>query len=234
MAGAITAGTRARLVHAGLKAPRDIVTLATDGVISRVPLDIESDGKILGEWEGDNIDHAVFVKRGNYAIESGGEETIYKGKSRGVNIETILGTFDDSAKKDQAWFDYLDRRCLSAWSPRTRDHDIQGIKMPHTKLLTFGAATVTPMKWERCGNWIDTTRFIDTNDAGCKRLKCTATKRAFKLVPTVAACVANPDKLSKAHTTDWIISPDEDTLEWREAAEEEAIGFGRGFSANDF
>jgi hypothetical protein len=52
-AGAITAGTRARLIQAGLHGPHQVIFFATDGIMSIGPLEgLETvETKVLGEWE---------------------------------------------------------------------------------------------------------------------------------------------------------------------------------------
>jgi DNA polymerase type B, organellar and viral len=223
IAGAITAGCRAMLIKAAIRAPRSIIMAATDALAATEQLHIESEGKPLGGWEMDIIDRAVFVKPGNYALAG---KKGFKGKSRGVNTEAVLGVVEDAKRRNEQWFEYLDSRSKGGWTPGTEDHDAGVIEMPHTRFLTFSAATVSEASWQRAGSWIITSRQIRMNDAGCKRLPCRSAERAQRLVPTVAAKVPYPDELSRPHDTDWINPPDEDTLEFREAVEQEQVEFG--------
>ena len=69
MAAAITAGTRRKLLQAALTAPDAIVSFATDGIVSEMPLKIATSApgeKKLGEWE-----HTKTVKDGGVFVQSG-------------------------------------------------------------------------------------------------------------------------------------------------------------------
>ena len=70
-AGLITARTRARLLEAIGKGGEDVLYVATDGIHSRVPLDLHL-GDTLGDWEEPKVtpDRAIFLLGGVYAYAS--------------------------------------------------------------------------------------------------------------------------------------------------------------------
>jgi hypothetical protein len=73
VAGAITAGTRAKLLRAASKAPWDVVFFATDGLHSLEDLGVESPTKTLGGWEKSTIEAGIWAQPGVYAFSSVGE-----------------------------------------------------------------------------------------------------------------------------------------------------------------
>ena len=107
-----TSGTRAKVGLAMLNAPWNIIHAATDGLQNDAPLGIEKyDEKVkqikaLGEWEMETFSRGVYVKPGIYAfaddfrceenddknsLEKFVADHMFKGKSRGVSLRSILG-----------------------------------------------------------------------------------------------------------------------------------------------
>ena len=173
-AGVVTAGTRVKCVRAGLNAPWNIVHFATDGIQSNAPLGIENDMKSLGEWEMDALSRGVYIKPGIYAFvndfvrpeedEHGASldefvaDHIFKSKSRGVGLRSILGEDDEKKEKrniHEEFFDYLDALAEDCYG-NGRPTAI----LPHKKLLTFGGAASCPDRWPMCGNWIESSRIF--------------------------------------------------------------------------
>jgi hypothetical protein len=103
-AGLITALTRARLNSAISQARPDIVMIATDGLYSRVPLDLPI-GADLGQWELKTHDKGLFVVQpGLYwgADAIGGRSAFRtRGVSRGFFMEA-----GRTAKFETAWRDW--------------------------------------------------------------------------------------------------------------------------------
>jgi hypothetical protein len=216
-AGVVTAGVRAKCGLAVLKAPWNIIHIATDGLQSDAPLGIEDDKKSLGGWEMEPFSRGVYVKPGIYAFVSDVEreakeemsldklvaDHVFKGKSRGVSLRSVLGEDDeknaDNRNVQEEWFDYLDALAYDCYSTG-RPTAI----LPHRKLLTFGAAASCAEKWPMCGNWIEGTRIFKMNTAGVKRACCLDEKRAHQLVVTEVAINDTPKVLSAKHLPEWL------------------------------
>jgi hypothetical protein len=116
VAAVVTSETRAQCIEAMLKAPWNIIHVATDGIHSTVPLGIESEKKILGIWEMETFTRGVYVKPGIYGfakdfekevkdevsgLEKLVEDHVFKGKSRGVSFRSVLGEDKPEISKDE-------------------------------------------------------------------------------------------------------------------------------------
>jgi len=231
-AGIVTAGTRAKCVIAALNAPWNIIHFATDGIQSNAPLNIESEKKTLGAWEMDTFTRGVYIKPGIYAfaddfvrpekydegnpLEMLVADHVFKGKSRGVSLRSILGEDDDAEAKrniQEEWFDYLDKLAFDCYS-----NSRPNAAAPHKKLMTFGAAASCADRWPMCGNWVETAGLFDMRKAGVKRLPCFDMDRAHDLVITKVAPNMTPRVLSKRHDTEWM-----DVEQVRASAEIQAL-----------
>jgi hypothetical protein len=250
-AGVVTSETRAQCISAMLKGPWNIIHIATDGIQSNAPLHIESEKKMLGTWEMDTFTRGVYIKPGIYAFANDFEKTvkdqitsldalvadhIFKGKSRGVSLRSILG--EDGPRKDPArmvngqpgraedrrgedseanaemkrniqkeWFDYLDDLASECYSTAR-----PVASLPHKKLVTFGLAASNPELWPKCGNWVEDTRVFKMNEAGVKRGTCFEPDRAAGLVVTKVAINKTPKVLSARHTPAWLDQANEAVL----------------------
>lgn len=95
-AGLITSGTRAVLLDAIMQAPEHIVTVATDGIVSRVPLNLTI-GSRLGEWEETEYETCFYIRPGIARLrEKGKDKDTYKTRGFGVkevDPERLFGTF---------------------------------------------------------------------------------------------------------------------------------------------
>lgn len=69
----ITSATRAKMRNAIKQAPYDICHIATDGLISRVPLDLDI-GTGLGQWEEEELRDLTIVQYGCYRAEAWDEK----------------------------------------------------------------------------------------------------------------------------------------------------------------
>lgn len=88
-AGLITAMTRAKLMDAASQNPSAIIMLATDGIFSTAPLDLDYGAK-LGQWEAETHPHIFVVQPGLYWGPP-------KPKTRGIPakfFETRTGQFE--------------------------------------------------------------------------------------------------------------------------------------------
>jgi hypothetical protein len=223
-AGVVTSETRTQVMDAMLNAPWNIIHAATDGIQSNAPLGIESTKKTLGGWEMDTLTRGVYIKPGIYAFADDGEEPeedtnpvdaliaervskkskepIFKGKSRGVGLRSVLGEDDDSGTKrniQKEWFNYLDELAFDCYT-EGRPLAI----LPHKKLVTFGLAASNSELWPMCGNWIEDTRIFKMNEAGVKRGVCIDRDRVEDLVITKVAINKTPKVLSARHTPEWL------------------------------
>lgn len=196
-AAATTAGTRALLVRAGLRAPHEIIFFATDGIQSLKPLGIESEQKILGTWEYKKLIAGVFIAPGVYAFH---DEKEYTGKSRGVGIKAILGPVENYKKE---YYDWLCKVMTEAWIAREKE-----IVTPREALLTFGAASATRDKWPMVGSWIETTRAIACDNPGVKHFApndpALLKERIERTLELGVTPNTTPNEMSAMHVPGWL------------------------------
>lgn len=90
-AGWITSTVRAQLYRAAMQSPENILMLATDGIFSLVPLDLDvSPTKALGAWSYEKHTGATIVQSGVYFLHSGvGRDIAYDIYSRGFDMESL-------------------------------------------------------------------------------------------------------------------------------------------------
>ncbi|MHB1709610.1 MAG: DNA polymerase [Thermoplasmataceae archaeon] len=127
--GYITSGTRAKLYAAAMQAPQDILFLATDGIISTVPL-VLPQSMDLGEWETETHDEIVIVQSGVYGYRNGGKWKIFsRGFDKGsLTLESILDAW--KKKETQTYF-------------------------PCTRFVSLRAGTVSENAYHtRCRRWV--------------------------------------------------------------------------------
>jgi len=79
--GFVTAYCRAMIYRAMMQAPADIIAVETDGIYSRVPLDLDI-GPGLGQWEAEVYSEIIYVQSGVYWTV-GIDGTVNKAKVRG-------------------------------------------------------------------------------------------------------------------------------------------------------
>lgn len=83
LAGLITSETRAKLLHAAMQKPLSIISIATDGIYSLEPLDLDI-GPGLGQWEYTQHDSMTIVQPGFYWYETKGKvQHYYRGFNEG-------------------------------------------------------------------------------------------------------------------------------------------------------
>lgn len=135
-AGMITAGTRAMLLDAIGQAPDQIIWTATDGLASKVPLQLP-EGEALGEWEAYKADWVFCVQPGVYQVcKNGKVET----RSRGFG-------------KQETAFDEI----RSSYN----DDPVRGEFRYHTtRFVGLGTALARKDFWGVFGRWKDMERGI--------------------------------------------------------------------------
>lgn len=145
-AGWITAGCRAKLMHAALQNPDAIISFATDGIFSLEPLDLPCPKeKILGQWEYKKHAGITIVMPGVYWLHDDDKSENF---SRG---------FDKRVMREH---DFI----LQAWRKK------QGmIEIPTARMVTLGTALMSDNFWEMRGLFVETTRILRLDGNSSKR-----------------------------------------------------------------
>jgi hypothetical protein len=91
-AGFITATCRAMIYRAMMQSPADVIAVETDGIYSRVPLDLPL-GTGLGQWEEELYTEIIYVQSGVYWTR-GQDGTVNKAKVRGFGSGSF--SYEDS------------------------------------------------------------------------------------------------------------------------------------------
>lgn len=113
-AGLITSITRAKILEAVMQSPLSIVSIATDGIYSMKPLDLDV-GTNLGQWEFTEHESMTLVQPGFYWYSTNGKIQHYY---RGFNEGCIC------------------RKCVI----RAYENSMQSIDLETTRFITLGAA----------------------------------------------------------------------------------------------
>lgn len=150
-AGLITAWTRAQLMRAAAQAPHDILMLATDGIYSRVPLDLPI-GEELGQWE-----HATHPAM--FAVQPGLYWGPPKPKTRGISSSVFtphIGRFE------AAWQRFGEEDRAAVKLPREMLFDMENIGFVRVPLVNFIGAKLawSRGKPETSGVWKEDSRRI--------------------------------------------------------------------------
>jgi hypothetical protein len=136
-AGLITAHTRAAIAGAYRGRERDLVMVATDGVVTaRAPLPVKG-GEALGEWTVEELPGIFVVQPGFYWL---GEKLRTRGTSR-KNVEPLRDRFR------RAWRAMLPRRTF------------RPVLVPETLFVGLRLALARG-KLETAGRWVDVERKI--------------------------------------------------------------------------
>lgn len=130
-ASAVTAATRGALLRAAYAHGHDVLLLATDGILSRVPLDLPI-GKTLGTWERERYDGAWMLQAGVYWCGS-------KKKTRGIDARTL-----ELSEVAAAWERYGTRAALT---------------LPSRRVLSYRLCAAQN-KLHSTGKWVDTERTV--------------------------------------------------------------------------
>jgi hypothetical protein len=199
-AGYITSETRSLLWSAAMQAPSEIICLATDGIFSRVPLELDCpDEKQLGKWEAQKHDGMMIAQSGFYWINDGGE---WRGWSRGFDKIPPGPNYQAEMK---AQIDKI----LTAWKKGD-----ESVYFPCTRFITVKTALSGANWWERWCSWYSMR--TDTGIIGRKlRLYPTGTKRVSQngkpwreMVGTIPETNYTPDEMSMLYNIPWISEDD--------------------------
>jgi hypothetical protein len=173
-AGAITAGTRAKLMHAALHDPFRVIFFATDAIVSLGILrGLETvQKKVLGEWEFSELDKqsaAIFVHPGIYSFldVKGKPHT----KKRGLQLQAdlarnfMLTEIVKGWKQGSQCFKIGKRGKVTA-IPRQMVCEVTDTlkkgeslewrnKLPlkTTCFMTIGISVSAEENWKKCGSW---------------------------------------------------------------------------------
>lgn len=164
-AGAVTAGCRAEIMRAAIQNPISVISLATDGIFTTAPLDLDiSDKKELGKWEGKTHAGITVVMPGVYWLHD------EKG------IEHFSRGFDKRAMSDPEFI-------YRAWRAKLESCDIE-----LTRMSGLGTACHGGAHFEMRGMFISSTRALALNGGNSKRYPVALYKyKPHKgLVPTLA------------------------------------------------
>lgn len=131
-AAAVTSQTRAALLRAAYPRKHDVVLLATDGILSRVPLDELPIGAELGTWERDEYQSAWMLQAGVYWAGD-------KKRTRGIDARTL-----ELPAVDALW-----RRKGSA----------AVVTLPSRRVLSYRLCA-SQNKLDKTGSWYDGTRSV--------------------------------------------------------------------------
>lgn len=145
-AGIITAKTRGKLMTAAALAPQDIVMLATDGVYSRVPLDLPL-GDNLGQWEAAVHDRMFIVQPGLYWGPP-------KPKTRGVPLKFFETRTDEFENR---WREFRELDTAASIGSLTREYPTAKIELQSFIGLKLAQARNKP---ETAGMWVRPEREI--------------------------------------------------------------------------
>lgn len=146
-AGYITSKTRAKMWEAAIQKPEAIICLATDGIFSTEPLDLDiSETKELGKWEYSKHDGMILLMSGFYWIYEKGK---WSGWSRGFDKVVGEGTTKEEREKD-----YQDKmieqieEVKKAWQQGK-----QLVYFPCTRFITIKSGMKNEKWQKRWCNW---------------------------------------------------------------------------------
>lgn len=157
-AGYVTAGCRAAMMEAAIQKPHAIIMIATDGIFSTEPLNLNCPKKkILGEWEAKVHDGITVVMPGVYWTHDKGEMQNF---SRGFDKRKMR----DAEFVVQAWRD--------ASRPATRSSGRSaGWSTPIrlTRMIGLGTACASKEFWKIRGCYAESERHLCLDGDNSKR-----------------------------------------------------------------
>lgn len=133
-AGLITSGTRAKILRAVMQSPLSIISIATDGIYSMKPLDLDI-GENLGQWEYTQHESITLVQPGFYWFSTNGKEShYYRGFNEGcITREQVIQAYRDN---------------------------VQSISVSTTRFITLGA-TIGLNNFNHWRTWRTQDRILD-------------------------------------------------------------------------
>jgi hypothetical protein len=168
MAAAVTAGTRLQLLRAALTKPDKIVSFATDGIVTKSPLDIPTSApgeKELGVWEATKtIKHGgVFVLSGvaHMVMDRNDAEDGAETKTRGFNPSN----YGDRDADPKARF----AKIMLEEIPAAWEADKPEFKFPYQEYMGLGGSVQARFTETVIGTWKLSLRTANLNGVGSKR-----------------------------------------------------------------
>jgi hypothetical protein len=148
-AGYVTSGTRAMIYKAAMTAPGSIIAIATDGIFSTAPLQVEcSTKKELGLWEYTEHDSMIMVQAGFYWILEKGK---WRGLSRG--FDRVQGQGKTIEEKEADYQHNMRKQIqtlLTAWQEKQ-----SCCYFPCTRFITLASALVSDNWFKRWRTWYE-------------------------------------------------------------------------------
>jgi hypothetical protein len=148
-AGFITSYTRATLLTAALNAPMEIVSFATDGIISEVDLKLPL-GKALGDWGVETCAGVLYAQSGVYHLI----------KHDGKIVSYTRGISKDGGKSGDA---LIDNVCALWAVSNARVYEAR------PQMISFGTALMQSQLWEYRGCFHQVIKQMRFNGASNKR-----------------------------------------------------------------
>lgn len=195
-AAVITARTRARMLELAMYNPTAIISFATDGITSTVPLPVHCcSEKEIGAWEQSTIAGGLWVQSGVYWHYN--QDGKILAKSRGISPAGLQSRLHDEI--------------LDAW-----EHGETSIDFLYRQYITVGTS-IRSQQWRNIiGYWMSSLRILDLTP-GRKR-KCSGRGNPHqKLIATKPMQVVDSHVLSYPRIPDWVESPFHNFYEGEEA-----------------
>lgn len=210
-AGYITSATRAQLYRAAMQRPEALVMLATDGIITTAPLELDvSTTKELGKWEASQHDELITVQSGVYWWRDGEH---WHTKTRGFS-----GAYDGG---DLA---LTPARVLAAWERHRASRELHLDCLARRNFVGFGAVAAGQRPYSDLGTWQQELKRLALYPTGKRWRTLEQANRARpweRLEPTMAEVNQFPGLCSTPHLLAWMAHADgrlERKLEARERA----------------
>lgn len=147
--GFVTSYTRGALLRAAMQMPEAIIAFATDGIFSRVPLDLPCEN-ILGNWEYSQHEYMTIVQSGVYWVENEGKEVAYY---RGFDQGAIT--------RDKV---------LQAWTEKKTLLEVEC-----SRFVTLGTALVSDNQFAKWRTWVRANWDVPADRDGKRLLQLTPT-----------------------------------------------------------
>ncbi len=167
--GFITAKTRAEIYKAIYKQPQDVIFIATDGLFSSAPLELETpEGKPLGKWglAPEAINNLVIVQSGFYIVsgKDGNGNYIIGRKTRGILPDEFAGK---TAKETREKTNAVIRRIWDEWRTEKPEEE-KRLKFRTGQFLGIYQSLINK-DWDNAGNREEGERELILTPKGTKR-----------------------------------------------------------------
>lgn len=195
-AGNITAKTRAMLWEAAMQADDDIICLATDGIYSTSPLDLDCPKeKILGAWEAQEHDEMTLVQAGFYFLRDGDKLSVMsRGFDKFYEPEDIKNKLDI---------------ILKAWNKNQYE-----IYLPCTRFIGYKTALISDDWFNRWCTWHEMKtgenegRRLKLDPLGTKRRIISSGNPARGMLPTEPEINYAGQVMSAKYSLPWDVGDD--------------------------